>query len=697
MSMPMSEAQREIMWNIARNADGKLGGGIQPVIMYILFFIMLAVFGYGLWLRIQSWRKGKPANERLGDWGMRLVLLVKEILFQRKVLSEKFPGIFHSFIFYSFIVLTITTAVVAMDYDLGTSFFKGWIYLTLSLGADLGGAFVLIGILIALYRRYIIKPSFVPQVLGDTWALILIAIIIITGFMAEGLRIAVKGDEWYWISPVGWIFSMFFAGIGSEGGVVAHRIIWWVHTLFAFFWMATLPYTKFFHILALPTNIFFSKLEARGHLKRDDLEAMMEDPNFDEDNFNVGIGKTSDLSWKQRLDNDACIKCGRCEQNCPAVMSKTSLNPRLLIAKIKELLESDEAKIKAAGLDKAKSAGAEAAVEYSAIIENAFDPEFVQHCRTCMACVEACPAMIHHVDTIMALRQNEVVIQGRLNNEGARALKSMESLGNPFGPPDDRVAFVEELGAKVVAAGEEVDVLYWIGCLSTYDPTKHKIIKDICWLLDKAGINWGVLGEEEVCCGDPARVMGQEYTFQTGAKMQIEALNARKFKTLLVSCPHCFNTLAHEYPQFGGKYNVMHHSVFLRGLLHEGKLSPKKNVKGKFVYHDPCYLGRYQGVFDEPRDLLKSVPGINLAEMASHRNKSLCCGGGGGHFWIDIKAEERINNIRVRQAQDGGADFILTACPFCTQMIDDSLKILNLDENMKVMDIASVLAESMKD
>ncbi len=692
--MPISEPHREIMWNIAENADGRLGGGIQPIIMYLMALAMFIVFGYGLWKRVQAWRKGKPEGERLGDWGKRFTLLLKEIILQRRVIKEPFPGFFHSFIFYSFIILAVTTGIVALDYDLGTTFFRGWVYLFLSLAADLAGAFVIIGILMAFWRRFVSKPTYLPSVLGDTWALTLILILAVTGFLTEGLRIAFHpaGDPWVWVSPVGWLFSGIFTGMSKDGGMIAHRVLWWTHTVFAFIWMATLPYTKFFHLLALPTNVFFSKLEPRGHLKRDDLEAMMEDPDFDEDNFGVGLATTSSLTWKDRLSFDACIECGRCEQNCPAVMAGTNLNPRLLIKKLKELVESDDLKMKAV-----KGVGADAAPEPSPIVDTVFDEEFIQNCRTCMACVEVCPAMIDHVDTIMALRQNDVIMEGRVNPEAARSLKQMESLGNPFGNPDDRSDFIKQLGVKVVGPGEEVDVLYWIGCLTTYDPTKQKIAMDLCKLLEKCGVDFGVLGDEEVCCGDPARVMGQEYTFQMTVKTEVESLNSRKFKTLLVSCPHCFNALAHEYPQFGGNYNVVHHSQYLNMLIKEGKIKPSKSLKGKVVFHDPCYLGRYQGIYEEPRQVIASIPGLDLAEMESNHAKSLCCGGGGGHFWMDIKSDERINNLRVQQAKDKSADKIVIGCPYCHQMLDDSVKMLNLDEEMKVVDIASVLLESMEE
>ncbi len=277
------------------------------------------------------------------------------------------------------------------------------------------------------------------------------------------------------------------------------------------------------------------------------------------------------------------------------------------------------------------------------------------------------------------------------------ARRLLETQGNPFGPEDTRQTWVDEQHLPVVGPGESVDVLYWIGCCTTFDPTKQKIATDLCKILKRCGISFGVMGRDERCCGDPARLIGQEHLFQTIAKAQVADINARNFKVLLVSCPHCYNVLKNEYPQFGGNYNIVHHTEFLHEMLWNGTIKPVKGEKRKLVYHDPCYLGRYQKVYDSPREVIKAIPGVDVVEMKNHAEKSLCCGGGGGNYWFDSHEGERLNNRRVAQARDANADTVITGCAYCMQMLDDSIKIMDLDDKIRVMDIATLVLDSLGD
>ncbi len=666
--MNPADATRELMWNIS-----------PAWLMYALFGVSLAIFGFGLWRRVASWRRGKAAGERFSDLGKRAWLVVKELLLQRRVRREGFPGFFHSFVFYSFLVLVFVTAVVALDYDFGTSFFRGWFYLLLSAAAELAGALVLVGVAMAAWRRYVKKPKTLEHGVMDGVALWLIGLIVLTGFLVEGLRIARTGEEFPTFSLLGWGLSFLFGGLSEEAGRSLHAALWWTHLGFAFGWIASIPFTKFFHILALPANVFFSKLEARGALHREDIEALMSAEDFDESKFNVGTATTAELTWKQRLDLDACIACGRCEDVCPATLAGQPFGPRQLIDRLK----------------RATAKGDAAGASPAPIVGEALDEDFIWYCRTCTACMEVCPAMIEHVDTLIDVRRNEVVMQGRLPAEAARALKMLERLGNPFGPQSDRVAWVKSMGIRDVRPGEKCDVVYWIGCCTTFDPTKQRIAQDLCKLLQRCGIEFGVIGQDESCCGDPARVLGQEALFQEIAKKQIAELQKREFQVLLVSCPHCYNTLKNEYRHFGADFNVVHHSEFLHEMLWSGVLKPKSGELKKTVYHDPCYLGRYQRIFDAPRQVLKDIPGMDLLEMKQSRDVSLCCGGGGGHYWMDLKKGERINNLRVKQAEEAGASRIVTSCSYCMQMLNDSVKAMDLDEKIEVIDMASLVLQSL--
>jgi Fe-S oxidoreductase/nitrate reductase gamma subunit len=660
--------------------------------MYALFFVALVIFGFGLRKRIAFWRQGKDDQERLSDWGKRLKVLLREVFLQKQVRNSSFPAIFHCLVFYSFVVLTITTIIVMIEYDAGhllgreMGIFKGFIYILLSIGSELGGALILIGVAMAAYRRYAKKPETLPTVGEDGLILLLIACMVATGYMVEGLRIAFNPDPWCFLTPLGLGFSKVFSGVSEGVGKNIHASLWWFHTVLAMSWIATIPYTKFFHLLSLPTNVFFSKLKPRGELQRQDIEKLME--SADDADLKIGIQKPDEFTWKQRLDFDACVSCGRCEEVCPAYMAdKEYFSPRKFIAQLKQSVLD----IKAASNESGKEGE-----ELADVIGKAFDEEFIWQCRTCSACMEVCPALIDHVDTFMELRRNEVLIQGRMPEEAGRALRTYETNGNPFGSQSERTDWIEKTGVRVVAPGEKVDVLYWIGCCVTFDPQKHKIAEDLFRILTEAGADFGVLGEDERCCGDPARILGNEMLFQQTAKEQVEILKQREFKTLLTGCPHCYNVIKNEYKQFGGDFNVVHHSEYIQQMIAAGKIKLKPGTNRKLVYHDPCYLGRYQKIYDAPRNVIASVSNSRPAEMQNNRQKSLCCGAGGGHYFMDLKRGERINNLRVKQANAAGAETIVTGCAYCLHMLQDSLKLLNYDEKMNVIDIASLTAEKME-
>jgi len=680
---PLSDATRPLMWNIS-----------HVWVMYGLLVIALAICAYGIYRRIEFWRQGKDDSERLSDWGKRLKILLREVFLQKQVRNSSYPAIFHSFVFYSFIVLFVTTLIVMVEYDVGHLFgvhlniFEGFVYVFFSVASEFAGILILIGIVMAAYRRYVSKPIILPNTVEDGLVLLLIAVMVVTGYLVEGLRIAVNGDPWKVLSFVGLGFSSLFEGIGAEAGKSLHASLWWIHTVIVMSWIAMIPYTKFFHLLSLPTNTFFSKLKPRGELQRKDIEELME--SAEDDDLQIGIQKADEFTWKQRMDLDTCVSCGRCEEVCPAYLADTVkdyFTPRQLVARLKKSLDDNAAH---------KSGSEDQDAEIQDIVGKVFDEEFVWHCRTCAACVEVCPALIDHVDVLMEVRRNEVLLQGRIPEEASRALRTYETSGNPFGPQSDRIDWINEMKFRVVGPGEKVDVLYWIGCIVAFDPQKQMIANDLCRLMEKCGIDFGVLGGDEVCCGDPARIMGQEMLFQQTAKEQVELLKQREFKTLLTGCPHCYNVLKNEYKQFGGNFNVVHHSEYIRDLIHRGALSPKVGDERKYVYHDPCYLGRYQGIYDPTRQVLKTIPQARVSEMENRREKSLCCGAGGGHYFMDLKRGERINNIRVKQAHAEGADTIVTACAFCMHMLQDSLKLLNYDETMRVIDVASLTADSLE-
>ncbi len=683
-------ASRQLGWN--------MGGLVGNVIMYALALLATVIMAVGLRRRIQHWKLGKPVGEGFSDWGRRVPILLRETILQTQTRRRWLPGLFHSLIFYSFIVLFITTLIVMGQMDFGISIFHGNLYLVVSLLADLAGVTLLLGVIIAIIRRYIIKPEFLPESKpADGAILFLLLILALTGFIAEGARIKFYpgGDPWQAWTPIGSFFAMILGSLSESTGLMIHIITWWIHAVCTFAMIALIPYTKFFHMLAVPTNQLLSKLEPRGTLGRIDIEELFANDDVDED-VALGIAEGAHLSWKQRLDLSACLECGRCDEACPARAVAQPLSPRSLICDLRDMIET--AATAKAGEDKdsetVRSAGG-AIIEASGTVFE--DTDFIWHCRTCYACQDICPAAVPHIDLIVELRRSEVMMEARMPAEVATAMKVMETQGNPFGAQAERMDVVEKLDLPIIGEGEETDILFWIGCCATFDPEKHRIIEDLVAILKAAGLSYAHLGRDEVCCGDPARLIGEENIFQMTAKQTVEVLNSRKFKQLMVLCPHCYNVFKNEYPQFGGNYSVVHHTELIASLIKEGKITLTDSVAEKVVYHDPCYLGRYQSIYAPARQALDAVPGLARAEMKNHHDQSFCCGAGGGHYWMELdQGDQRTYTARVDEAAAAGAETIAVGCVFCYQMLVDGLKARDLDEKIKIDDVANIVRKSMK-
>jgi Fe-S oxidoreductase len=490
-----------------------------------------------------------------------------------------------------------------------------------------------------------------------------------------------------------------------------------------------------------PLNLFFSRTKRpKGALPFiGDLEKLMESG----EEFSLGLGTIKNYSWKNLLDLDACTQCGRCQDACPAYISGKPLSPKWIIldtrnhafalhaqGALKEqeggavvgtsldqylstnvllpvnALRQEGTAYKADGPYRAQNVGVQNAVRTlggnadAKISGDVIDPNAFWSCTTCMACVEACPVGINHVDQIVGNRRHMTMMEGQIPQEAQGTLRSLESRGNPYGPPEDRSKWLDGLGVKLLQPGDAVDYLYWVGCVSAFDPRKQKIAKALVAIMQKAELSFGVLGSMEGCTGDPARRLGEENIFQTLAKQNIELLKSVSFKYLVANCPHCFNTIKNEYPQFGNlgegrEPEIIHHSVLLKRLLAEDKIPLKEGAMKDVTFHDPCYLGRYNDEYDAPRKTLKAVKGLNIIEMERSKEKGLCCGAGGGHFWMDLKIGERVNSIRAAEAADTGASTVATACPFCMQMMEDGVKLTNNEAKLDVKDIAEVIAERL--
>lgn len=729
----MNEATREILWNANSLAN--------VIAMYATFAFSVVIGFNGIFRKVELWAGGKPSSENLGNWSDRFFTLFDWGMRHKGVVREKSVAVAHSLLYIGFIALLFATTMVFIDHDLGIRIYKGKFYLAVTILSDVLGFAALVGCAMLAKRRYFSNTKRLHNNFADFIALAVIALLIVQGFSLEGLRIHATNDPWALYSPIGLVFAKFFWFLSYDATTAIHFLMWWFHTLTVFIVIALLPYTKAFHIIASPINLYFKNSNrAKGELKSPgDIEELIEKG----EDFSLGLDTIKDYSWKQLMDLDSCTSCGRCQSVCPAYNSGKQLSPKWLIldtrnhasalnasekmsksimpnflVKIDKFL-TEKLFLKSSGVrkendifkadgeyrgdnvkihDSINDFGADAEQVISGGVLN---PETFWACTTCYACVDACPVGINHVDQIIENRRNMVLMKGEVPTEAQTALKMLESQFNPFGPAEDRTNWMEGLDVPILKEGDEVDYLYWVGCVSSFDSRKQKIAQSLVKIMNNANVSFGIMGNVESCTGDPARRLGEENLFQMLVKQNIKNISKLNFKTIVTNCPHCFNTLKNEYPEFGTtetpfKPEVMHHSVLIEQLMKEDKIKLKTS-KEEFTFHDPCYLGRYNDEYEAPRSAVKKASGLKILEMEESGNKAKCCGAGGGHFWMDMKEGERINVQRTEQAMETGAKNIATACPFCMQMLEDGVKIKNLEEELRVRDIAEVVAEQLID
>jgi Fe-S oxidoreductase/nitrate reductase gamma subunit len=679
----MDEPTREIFWNIQ-----------YSWIMYSLAAIAVAILVYVLVRHPRRWRVGQPANrfnnlrERFRAFGRTAFI---DVLLHRKFFGadkkdwrfrELYAGLAHFLIFSGCILFLLGAFLDAISHYF-FHFMQGNFYLGYSLVVDGFGILAIIGVLMVLFRRYVKKPERLDNKWDDLVTLLLIFVVIITGFVIEGLRMAATelqtNPAWALWSPGGYVFARAFSGLSQNTLLSWHVGMWWFHVFLS---LGAIVYvsiynTKLFHIIWDPVNVFFRNLNPRGALAPIDLEKTER----------FGVSKIEDFTWKQLLDLDACTRCGRCQDACPAHFSGKALNPKQVIQDLKQHLYDVYP-----GRFSLKPAESRQEMLGEIITE-----EVIWDCTTCRACQQACPVYIEHVDKIVDMRRNLAMEKSKFPEAAQEALKSLGTRGHPYrGTTATRTTWCEGLQVNTLSDAKDIDILYWVGCSAALDDRNMKVAKATAKVLQAAGIKFSILGDEETCCGDPARRLGDEYLFQTICRQNIEILQGHNVKKILTSCPHCFNSLKYEYPQFGGNFEVLHHTQFLAGLLKEGRL--KINIKHdkKAAYHDSCYLGRYNDIFDEPRAILKAL-NCNNVELPRHKTDSFCCGGGGGHMWMEEEPDKRVNTRRVEEIIKAGLECVATACPYCLTMFDDALKAKGVEESVKAMDLSELLAESLED
>jgi Fe-S oxidoreductase len=663
---------------------------VGAILISLALAAAIAIFARRTFLLYRLVRLGQPVN-RFDDLPRRVGLETTVVLAQRKLLQRTLPGLMHAFIFWGFLVL-LTTILEAIGQIYLRSFDIPLIggSIGLNLIQDLFAGLVLVGVATAFYIRKVQRPDrFQGSHLREAdYILLWIAGIILTLFGIKSTAIAIAGgggtnQAWYFISnPI----SNLWNGVGQHVLSSLNYAFLWAHVVLVLAFLVYIPYSKHLHIITSEFNVFFSNTKARGTLRpvkidMEALEASDEMPSF-------GAATLEDLTWKEALDLYACTECGRCQNVCPAWNTGKPLSPKLLIMNLRDHLFEQGPKILAAK---------KASQEYDKVPLNpdVVEDEVIWSCVTCGACMQECPVNIEHIDHIVDMRRNLVMAESRFPAEAGTLLRNLENSSNPWGMSQaQRGDWAKDLDVpRWEGNGQAPEYLYWVGCAGSFDDRARKISQAVARVLRKAGVSFAILGPEELCNGDPARRIGNEYLFQTLAEQNVETLNAKGVKKIVVNCPHCFNTLRNEYPDYGGTYEVIHHTQLFARLIDEGRLTPTEEVGGLMTYHDPCYLGRHNGVYRDPRHVLDAIPGLETVEMHRHQERAFCCGAGGARMWLEEHLGKRINRERTEEAISTGAKRLGVACPYCLIMLDDGSR--DKGGAIEVLDVAQVVARAV--
>jgi Fe-S oxidoreductase len=690
---------------------------------------------------------------RLGKWtnrfdhpNERMKRVLGIAIGQSKIFRDPIAGPIHAFIFWGFMVLIFAVIESIGEGLTGGHFslsFLGPVYSVITASQDAFIVLVVVSVIAALWRRFV---THVKRLEGDkhekldaTIILILILIIVCSLTIDNAARIAMNGTyphEAHWLAAL--IAPMF---VGTAFASIIYESAWWVHIVTVLGFMNYLPYSKHLHVITSLPNVYFSDLKRKNYLKPINFE--------DETVTKYGASDIEDLTWKQLLDGDTCTHCGRCTAVCPAYATGKILDPRkIIIATHQRMLDkapyltaqsaygfnswSGEI-VKAQVATNGNPSGDEvvtpearetdhakgmllfqspkmqqAEVESRKFVGDYIPEEMLWQCTTCQACMTECPVTIEHVDEIIDLRRNLVMMESSFPSELQSAFSNMENNFSPWAfSPSERGDWAEGMDIKTMVAtplaqqgegagGEAQPILFWVGCAGSYDQRAKKITRAFAELMQLAEIDFRILGNEEKCTGDPARRMGNEYLAQMLIKENVETLNRYKVTKVVTTCPHCFNAIKNEWKDFDGHYEVQHHTEFIKELLDTGRIKPTKELLERATYHDSCYLGRSNDIYDAPRSALESIPGLDILEMDRSRSKGMCCGAGGGQMWMEEKAGKRINIERTEQALSTGAKVVASACPFCMTMLTDGVKAKGEGDNVQVRDIAEIVLEAVK-
>ena len=665
-------------------------------VLYALLPLLVVVIAYSVARRARIWRIGR-ADFHFDNPRARLRQALRGGAGTERVLRDPYAAVMHLCIMSSILVLFLVTALLAIDDylpDDKVRILVGGRYLGYSLVGDLFGLIGLVGVGMAIaHRRVRPRTTWLPSA-EDKLIVGGLGVLLVTGFLIEGFRIQTseiaEHRDWSYWSPVGFVVAVAVSGVETGALLSAHKALWWFHMVLALSWMALLGFTKLNHIAYAPANAFLKSPGSSGKLA---LIANIEEQEH------FGVSQLEHFTQKQLFELDVCVRCGRCTEHCPADIAGQPLSPMHIIQDLKAYA-GDVGARKASNLARGAPID-EGLADAPVMVGEVIRDESLWACRTCGACVQECPVFIEHIPTIVDMRRSLVMEEARMPDTVQSTLETLERQGHPWrGTPYTRESWMD--GLDVPRWTGEQEYLYFVGCTGALVDRVQPITRSVVRLLRDAGVSFGVLAGQESCNGDPARRLGNEYLFQILAEGLIATLDAGGVKKIVTHCPHCFNTFKNEYPDLGGHYEVLHHSTLLERLVAEGKLRPKPDAAPQTVtFHDSCYLGRHNNLYDAPRNILKQIPNLTLVEMPRSRERGLCCGAGGGNMWMEEQGRARVNEVRVAEAVDTGADSACTVCPFCVQMFEAGVGTVQMgtDESQRlgVFDVVELLDVALPD
>jgi Fe-S oxidoreductase len=658
-----------------------------PIIIGFLVLCMglLALFVLSFWRQhYRYWRLGKEEN-RLGQVGRRLKTVLAVIFANSRIGEESYPGVMHFLIFWGAVFIFLGKIVRLFSFLVALTNPPQNIFLYASFVSEFGGVLMIIGGGMAIIRRYVIKPARLDtkpeRTLIFVWGFLLLA----TGYFIKGYRMAAVGINvppgWFFWAPISYVISKFFLILPSKPLnelLVWHRVL--LHALPASFLLAYVVVSRspLQHLFLSPLNIFFRSLRPKSVLSP--LPDIEKTETF-------GVREISEFTWKQLLDLEACTACGRCQDVCPAHLSDKPLSPKKMTQNLKEHLGREGPLLLSTAIEKRES---------KPIVGTTVGEDELWACTACMACEEVCPVYVEQIVRNIDLRRYLVLMETKFPPGLKLVFKNLMNNKNPWGMSRGlRAEWAKPLRANMLSKGADRGILFWVGCAGSFDDRNTEVAISLVSILQSLGIPFWILGTEEECCGDPARRTGNEYLFQTVAQANIEVLHKYQVKQIITMCPHCFHTLKNEYPQFGGEFQVFHYTQFLAELLSQGKLKLTKPIHKVITYHDSCYLGRGNQIYEAPRKILRAIPGLQLLEMERHGNRSFCCGAGGGRMWMEENIGKRINQMRAMQALETKAVGVGTACPYCLTMLRDGIKEIGHGETMAAFDLCELVEQSM--